>query len=112
MTRLSCLQYALLKALFQNGTDNFWSFDEAKQWNQGTFRSMLIRQYCVYKPTRGFHVTKTGIDAMVEFETEDALRSEAMRNMPLTSYFDAVAYGLDTKKRHPRTVREMRKGAA
>lgn len=115
MTRLSNRQYPMLRALFQNGRTGYMTIDEAQHFDQRAFRSMLIREYCVYKPGQGFHVTRQGEDAMVEFENTDILRRHP--ELPLTAYFDATAYGLKIERRPARkngnlTVREMRKRGA
>jgi hypothetical protein len=106
VTRLSNLQYPMLRALFQNGVDGYMSIEEAQKFDQRPFRSMLIHRWCAYRPGRGFHITKEGQQAMYEFEDTDILRKNP--SLPLTSYFDAVAYGLSTKRR----VQIIRAGAA
>ena len=97
MTRLSNLQYPMLKALFDNGSDHYMTIEEAQRFDQRPFRSMLIRRWCVFRPGRGFHITKEGKLAVYEFEGTDITRKHP--ELPLTSYFDAAAYGLNIKRR-------------
>ena len=118
MTRLSNRQYPMLRALVDNGRNGYMTIEEAQKWDQRPFRSMLIRKWAVYRPGYGFHVTREGEDAMIEFESTDILRRHP--ELPLTAYFDPTAYGLKVvgkpakkKEAAPKTVREMRqKGAA
>lgn len=89
MTRLSNRQYPMLLAL--HDTD-FMSLDEAQAFDQRPFRSMLIRRWAVYKPGRGFHITREGKASLQEFLTTNISRKDP--SMPLTAYFDPTAYGL------------------
>ena len=108
MTRLSNRQYPMLKMLFDNGADAYMSIEEAQQFDQRPFRSMLVQKWCAYRPGRGFHITKEGKAAMYEFMTTDIVRKNP--NMPLTSFFDATAYGLP--KRVVRVHEMSKRGAA
>jgi hypothetical protein len=104
MTRLSNLQYPMLKALFGDGDHiDYMTIEEAQKFDQRPFRSMLIRRWCVYKPGRGFHITKEGKQAVYEFEGTDITRKHP--ELPLTSYFDATAYGLTTPKRRAHEIK-------
>ena len=96
MTRLSNRQYPMLLALVQNGRDGYMSIEDAQKFDQRPFRSMLIRKWCAYRPGRGFHVTREGEAAMIEFQTTEILRKDP--GLPLTAYFDPTAYGLHPKK--------------
>jgi len=97
MTRLSNRQYPMLSALYDNGADHYMSIEEAQQFDQRPFRSMLIRGWCAYRAGRGFHITKEGKAAMHEFKTTDITRKNPMG--PLTAYFDPTAYGLAAPKK-------------
>lgn len=46
---------------------------------------MLIQQWVSYKPGRGFHVTRKGLDAWLEFQSTDIARKDPSK--PLTAYF-------------------------
>lgn len=93
MTRLSNRQYPMLEAL---AAVDYITYSEAQAFDQRPFRSMLIRKYMAYKPGKGFHLTQAGRDARKEFYDTDILRRN--RNLPLTAYFDATAYGLTKPK--------------
>ena len=97
MTRLSNRQYPMLLALCDNGENNYMPIEDAQKWDQRPFRSMLIRKWAAYKPGRGFHVTREGRDAMQEFLSTDIARKNP--RLPLTAYFDPVAYGLAVPKK-------------
>jgi hypothetical protein len=100
----------MLEALY--GTD-FMSLDEAAHFDQRPFRALLIRKYCAYRPGRGFHITELGRDARRIFLETDIARKNP--SMPLTSYFDPVAYGLKPprKPKPKNNVREFKsQGAA
>lgn len=99
MTRLSNRQYPMLQALASNGRSGYMTYAEAAKWDQRPFRSMLIRGWCAYRPGHGFHITREGEDAMIEFQTTDILRKDPEK--PLTRYFDPTAYGLDPAKLRP-----------
>jgi hypothetical protein len=113
MTRLSNRQWPMLKALFDNGSDGYMTIEEAQRFDQRPFRSMLIQKWCAFRPGRGFHITKEGKAAMYEFQTTDILRKNF--NKPLTAYFDATAYGLNSPRKTPSKkvhVIAARRGAA
>lgn len=100
MTRLSNRQYPMLRLFADDlGPQKFMSIEQAQHWDQRPFRSMLIQKWVVYKPGKGFHVTKLGVRALNEFLSTDIARKHP--EMPLTVYFDPDAYGLKHK------VREM-----
>jgi hypothetical protein len=110
MTRLSNRQWPMLKALYDNGSDHYMSLDEAATFDQRPFRSMLIQGWCAYRPGRGFHITKEGKNAMHEFQTTDIFRKNP--NLPLTAYFDPVAYGIAPRKKAKVHVMPKRHRAA
>ena len=92
MTRLSNRQYPMLKMFADAGTGYHMSIKDAQQWDQRPFRSMLIQKWVVFRPGRGFHVTREGLEAYREFLSTDIARKNA--SMPLTKYFDPTAYKL------------------
>lgn len=105
-------QLALLEMLDHIGLDGHITIEEAQGINQTTFRSALIRGYCIYRssgPSRGFHVTKEGREALRDFHQADIARKNPM--LPLTAYFDPVAYGLAPNKKGD-NVREFIKRKA
>ena len=110
MTRLSNRQYPMLQALYdlEKGS-GYMTIEEAQSFDQRPFRSMLIRKWAAYRPGRGFHITRQGKDAMYEFHSTDIARKNP--RLPLTAYFDAVAYGLASKKA-PRVHVMTKRGAA
>lgn len=110
MTRLSNRQYPMLRALYDNGSNGFMSIAEAQQFDQRPFRSMLIQKWAVYRPGRGFHITREGKAAMHEFLTTDIARKNPLR--PLTAYFDPVAYGLPQPYKTAREHVTEQRGAA
>ena len=103
MTRLSNRQYPMLQALCSNGSDNYLTIEEAQQFDQRPFRSMLIRKWAAFRPGKGFYVTKEGRAAMNEFHTTDITRKHP--EMPLTAYFDVTAYGLKPRKARVHVMR-------
>jgi hypothetical protein len=109
MTRLSNRQYPMLRALVDNGSDHFMTIEEAQQFDQRPFRSMLIQGWAAYRPGRGFHITREGKEAMHEFLQTDILRTNPSR--PLTAYFDPTAYGLAPKRGRVHVI-AARRGAA
>ena len=109
-------QIALLQMLDQVGVNGHVSITEAQTLNQTTFRSALIRGYCIYRATganRGFHVTKEGLEALHDFQTADVTRKNP--TLPLTSYFDPTAYGLTApspSKKKPEKAAKAPRGPA
>jgi len=111
MTRLSNRQFPMLSALYDNCADHYMSIEEAQQFDQRPFRSMLIRGWCAYRASRGFHITKEGKAAMHEFKTTDIMRKNPLG--PLTKYFDPTAYGLaPSKKASVHVMQQKHAGAA
>jgi len=96
MTRLSNRQYPMLQALNDNGPNVYMSIEDAQRFDQRPFRSMLIQGWCAYRPGRGFHITPDGQHAMREFHDTDITRKNP--SLPLTAYFDPIAYGLKPRR--------------
>lgn len=92
MTRLSNRQYPMLRMFYDAGPDYFMPIQDAQKWDQRPFRSMLIQGWVEFKPRHGFHITKAGRAAWLEFLSTDIARKDPTR--PLTAYFDPTAYGL------------------
>jgi hypothetical protein len=99
---LSKRQYPMLKMFATEGAGFHMSMKTAQSFDQRPFRSMLIRGYVAYRPGHGFHLTRTGRDAWIEFERTDIARKNPF--LPLTAYFDPTAYGLSM----PRTKKGAR----
>jgi hypothetical protein len=95
----------MLRALVDNGAEHYMTIEEAQTFDQRPFRSMLIQGWAAYKPGRGFHVTRAGKEAMLEFLQTDIMRKNPTQ--PLTAYFDPAAY---ERKRKPHVI--ARRGAA
>jgi hypothetical protein len=87
MTRLSNRQYPMLETF---ATGLYMSI--AQTFDQRPFRSMLMQGWVAYKPGRGFHITHEGRKAREEFHHTEIARKNPL--LPLTAYFDPVAYGL------------------
>ena len=96
MTRLSNRQYPMLRTFALESPDYHMRIEEAQKYDQRPFRSMLIHRWIAYRPGRGFHVTREGRDAFIEFESTEIWRRNP--TLPLTAYFDATAYGLKRPK--------------
>src|SRR5262245_27374195 len=72
------------------------TIEQAREYDQRPFRSMLIRNYIAFRPGRGFFLTQEGRDAWQTYRSMEIHRSNP--NSPLTSYFTA-AYGLGERRR-------------
>ena len=72
------------------------SIEQAQGFDQRPFRSMLIQEWIAYRPGKGFHITRLGMEAWQEFGHTDIRRANS--SAPLTAYFDAAAYGLGKHK--------------
>jgi hypothetical protein len=94
MTRLSNRQYPLLKTFAEAGANHYMTIPEAQRYDQRPFRWMLIQGWISYRPGRGFRITREGREAWEEFERTEIWRKNS--TLPLTAYFDPVAYGLTT----------------
>ena len=92
MTRLSNRQHPMLRTFAEGGLGWYMPVEDAQKYDQRPFRSMLIQEWVAYRPGRGFHVTKEGLQAWSEFQNTGILRKN--EHGPLTKYFDAAAYGL------------------
>ena len=97
MTRLSNRQFPMLRVFVEAGPASFMTIEEAQHFDQRPFRSMLIQEWIEFRPTRGFHVTRKGLDAWYEFQSTEIGRKNP--GMPLTAYFDPTAYGLRIVKK-------------
>jgi hypothetical protein len=82
---------------------------EAQRYDQRPFRSMLIQGWISYRPGRGFRITREGRQAWEEFERTEIWRKNPA--LPLTAYFDLLAYGLTTAGKSNLQVMNVR-GAA
>ena len=96
MTRLSNRQYPMLRTFALESAQFRMTIREAQKYDQRPFRSMLIHRWIVYSGG-GFHITREGQDAFIEFENTEITRKNP--TLPLTAYFDATAYGLKTPKK-------------
>lgn len=97
MTRLSTLQYNMLRMFASEGNDYHMSVTVAQGFDQRPFRSMLIQQWVSYRIGKGFHITRKGRDAYRDFESHDITRKNP--HSPLTAFFDPEKYGLKRTKR-------------
>jgi hypothetical protein len=86
----------MLRLFHELGRQKYMTVEEAGAYDQRPFRSMLIRGYVAYAPRRGFHLTRLGEESYLDFISTDIHRKHM--DSPLTSYFDAAAYGLDDKR--------------
>ena len=84
----------MLETFVRLGDRKFMTIEEAQSFDQRPFRSMLIREYIAWRPSRGFHITEKGMDAWNEFNNSDITRKNP--SLPLTAYFDPTQYGLRT----------------
>jgi hypothetical protein len=110
-TTLSRRQYGMLEFLMQMRSREYLRIDQAQEFDQRPFRSMLIREYVAYYPGHGFKMTQRGMDAWNEFHTTVIWRKDP--TLPLTSYFDPTAYNLKIPpKKGSVHVMPKRKGAA
>ena len=91
MTRLSNRQYPMLAMFATASRDYRMTIEQAQQWDQRPFRSMLIQKWVAYGQD-GFRLTDEGRLAWKEFQNTDIARLDPTR--PLTAYFDPTAYGL------------------
>ena len=110
MTRLSNRQFPMLTMFIDMKEGQYMTEEEAMRWDQRSFRSMLVRAWVSYRPNHGFFVTKEGREAMQEFLSTDIARQNP--GSPLTSYFDASAYGLKRKTAGKARPNERRLHAA
>ena len=98
MIRLSTLQFNTLKLFVSPEIGTLYvSIDQAKQYDQRPFRSMLIHEWISFKPGKGFYATRAGRDAYWDFLDHNIQRKNA--SLPLTAYFDERAYSLTPKRR-------------
>jgi hypothetical protein len=90
--RLSNLQFTMLATFAEQPLNYHMTIEEAAKFDQRPFRSMLVRQYVVFRPGRGFHLTREGRAAHEDFLTTEIWRKNV--NGPLTTYFDPTAYSV------------------
>lgn len=95
MTRLSNRQYPMLRQFAKQPDGYHMSIETAQQFDQRPFRSMLIRQWISFRPGKGFHITRKGLEAWEEFGHTSIKRADP--SSPLTAYFDPAAYGIGKK---------------
>lgn len=96
MTRLSSLQYAMLRTFAEESRDEYMKVEDAARFDQRPFRSMLMRKYITYVPGLGFRITKDGGASWRSFLMTDIVRKNPKG--PLTAYFDPDAYGMKARK--------------
>jgi hypothetical protein len=99
MIRLSNRQHPMLRTFAEGGLHWYMPIEDAQKYDQRPFRSMLIQKWIAYRPGRGFHVTREGIEAWSEFQQTEILRKNPFG--PLTAYFDPTAYGLQVVSKRP-----------
>lgn len=93
---LSCRKYSMLRTFTDMRAGEYMTIEQAQQWDQRPFRSMLYQHWIRYTPGKGFTVTREGREAAASFLNTDITRHDPTR--PLTSYFDAEAYGLPRRR--------------
>ena len=106
MTRLSTLQYNMLRMFATKDDGFFMSIAQAQQFDQRPFRSMLIQEWISYRVSKGFYVTRKGREAYRDFENHSIERKNS--SLPLTAYFDPTAYGLTATRKKSRRAPESR----
>jgi hypothetical protein len=94
--QLSSLQYNMLATFADQPNTFHMTIEEAQKFDQRPFGSMLKREYVVYRPGRGFHITTKGRRAHDDFLTAEISRKNF--SAPLTHWFDPTAYGLTLVK--------------
>lgn len=105
MILLSNRQHPMVQA-FIDGHE-YMTIEEAQQYDQRPFRSLLVRKWVAYRPGRGFYLTREGKQGWNDYHGTEILRKNP--TLPLTAYFDATAYGL----KKPASVHVLaRRGAA
>ena len=98
MTRLSELQFPMLREFAGLGRNEYMSIERAQMFDQRPFRSMLKRQWVTYVRGHGFHITGTGRDAWFDFQNRDIFRHN--QSAPLTKFFNPMAFGLRQPYKH------------
>jgi len=105
---LSNRLFPLVQHFVNQGRTYYMTIGHAQEFDQRPFRSALIRQYVAFRPGKGFYLTEAGYAAWDRFRHTDIHRADT--TMPLTRYFDPVAYGL--KPNEKKRLRVMKQGAA
>jgi hypothetical protein len=89
---LSNRQNPMLQAFVSLKEGEYMTIEQAQQFDQRPFRSMLIRGWVTYKRSHGFYLTKEGRKAWYDYQNTDIIRKNP--TLPLTSYFDMDHYGV------------------
>lgn len=83
---LSNRGYTMLMVFATENSYYRMTIEQAGQFDQRAFRSMLMREYVVWdRVNKGFRLTSIGRDAFVKFQETDILRKVA--SLDLTAYF-------------------------
>jgi hypothetical protein len=103
-TILSNRQHALVETFAGNG-EGYMTIEEAMQFDQRPFRSLLIRDWVGYRPGRGFYFTREGKKAWSDFHSTEIVRRNPM--LPLCAYFRDKydAGGTLTAKKPPKRAK-------
>jgi hypothetical protein len=86
---------------------DYMSEEDAKQYDQRPFRSMLVQGWVRYYRGHGFRITHAGLNAWHEFRSTDIHRGDP--TLPLTAYFNSEQYKLKhtLKLVHPKGWRNV-----
>jgi hypothetical protein len=87
----------MLRAFAEQRDGYHMTIGQAQVFDQRPFRSMLIQKWVAFRPGKGFHITREGREAWRDYHETEIFRKNPVG--PLTSYFDAAAYGLKTNVR-------------
>jgi hypothetical protein len=99
--------FPLLQHFISQGRSYYLTIGHAQEFDQRPFRSALMRKYVAFRPGKGFYLAEAGYEAWERFRHTDIHRIDP--TMPLTRYFDPVAYGLRPNEK--RRLRAVAKGA-
>jgi hypothetical protein len=75
----------MLQTFAAASIDYYMTVEEAQQFDQRPFRSMLVRDWVRYRAGHGFYLTKEGRKAWQEFHQTDITRHNPM--LPLCAYW-------------------------
>jgi len=95
MINLSNRQHPMLKIFAQNGTNWYMPVVDAARYDQRPLRSMLIRGWVAYRPGKGFHATRAGVEAWEQFGHTSITRKNVYA--PLTTWLDPSLYRMPTR---------------
>jgi len=71
---------------------NYITYAQALRYDQRPFRSMLVRKYIEYHPSKkAFKITEVGLRAWEEFTSTEIDQRKDTRH--LTAFFDAARWG-------------------